>query len=79
VRRARLRWYGHVLRKTENDGTRKVLDVVIPGKVGRGRPKLGWQKEVEKDMVKVGLRIGDAKDRGRWRRGTWVVILSRKR
>jgi hypothetical protein len=67
VRRARLRWYGHVLRKTENDGTRKVLDVVIPGKVGRGRPKLGWQKEVEKDMVKVGLRIGDANER--WRRG----------
>ena len=31
------------------------LDVVVPGKVGRGRPKLGWQKEVEKYMVKVGL------------------------
>ena len=66
MRRSRLRWYGHVLKNKENDGTKKVLDVVVPGKVGRGRLKLKWQKEVEKDMVKVGLRIGDAKDRGRW-------------
>ena len=69
ARRARLRWYGHVLRKTEDEGTRRALALVVPGKVGRGRPKLSWQKEVEKDMVRVGLRRGDAKDRGRWRRG----------
>ena len=30
VRRSRMRWYGHVLRRTEDDGTRKVLQVVIP-------------------------------------------------
>jgi hypothetical protein len=69
ARRSRLRWYGHVLRKTESDGTREVLEVVVPGKVGRGRPKLGWEEEAKKDMIKVGLGIGDAKDRGRWRRG----------
>jgi hypothetical protein len=38
ARRSRLRWYGHVLRKTEHE--RKVLKVGVPGKVGRGRPKL---------------------------------------
>jgi hypothetical protein len=57
VRRSRLRWYG------------KVLEVVVPGKVGRGRPKLGWEVKARKDMVKVGLRSRDAKDRGRWQRG----------
>jgi hypothetical protein len=41
-----------------------VLEVVVPGKVGRERPKLGWQEEVKKNIFKVGLRIGDAKDRG---------------
>mgnify|MGYP003401710716 FL=1 len=73
VRRSRLRWYGHVLRKTENDGIREVLEVVVPGKVGRGRPRLGWQEEVRKDMERVGLRVGDAKDRGRWRGGAFEL------
>ena len=36
-----------MLRRTENDGTRKVFGVVVPGKVGKGRPKLSWQVEVE--------------------------------
>jgi hypothetical protein len=69
-----------VLRKTENDETREVLEVVVPGKVGRGRPKLGWQEEVKKDMDRVGLRKVDAKDRGRWQRGVHELSsLSRKR
>jgi hypothetical protein len=46
-----------------------LLEVVVRGKVGRGRPKLEWEEKARKDIVKVGLRIGDAKDRGQWRRG----------
>ena len=73
ARKSRLRWYGHVLRKTEDDGTRRALELVVAGKVGKGRPKMSWQKEVEKDMVRAGLRRGDARDRGRWRRGlSWL-------
>ena len=68
ARKSRLRWYGHLLRKTEEDGIRRALEVVVPGVVGKGRPKMSWQKEVEKDMVRAGLRKGDARDRGRWRR-----------
>ena len=68
ARKSRLRWYGHVLRKTEEDGMKRALEVVVPGVVGKGRPKMSWQVEVEKDMVRAGLRKGDARDRGRWRR-----------
>ena len=68
ARKSRLRWYGHVLRKTEEDGIRRALEVVVPGEVGKGRPKMSWQKEVEKDMFRAGLRKGDARDRGRWHR-----------
>jgi hypothetical protein len=41
VRRSRLRWYGHVLRKTESDGTRRVLEVVLrrEGQCWDGRRK----------------------------------------
>ena len=63
VRKSRLRWYGHVLRRSEYDGTRKVLGVVVPGKVGKGRPKLSWQGEVERDMVKAEMCREDARDR----------------
>ena len=69
VKQSRLRWYGHVLRKTKDDGTRRVLAVMVPGEVGKGRPKMSWQEEEEKDMVRAGLRKGDARDRGQWRRG----------
>jgi hypothetical protein len=32
----------------------------VPGVVGRGRPRLGWKEQVEKDMLKVGLRSDEA-------------------
>ena len=70
ARAARLRWYGHVLRrKDEACGIYKVLEVEVVGVVGRGRPRLGWKDQVEKDMETVGLQLGDAKDRCKWSRG----------
>jgi hypothetical protein len=32
------------------------LESVKSGGVGKVRPKLGWQEEAKKDMIKVGLR-----------------------
>ena len=69
VKKSRLRWYGHVLRRSEEDGTKKALELIVPGAVGKGRPRLSWQVEAEKDMVRAGLRRGDARDRGGWRQG----------
>jgi hypothetical protein len=60
VKRSRLTWYGCVLRKSESDGTREMLEVVVPDKVGSGRPKLGWEEEAKKDMLMVGLPLWDA-------------------
>ena len=33
-------WTCWLLRKTEDDGTRKVMEVMVLGKVGEGQPKL---------------------------------------
>ena len=55
-----------------------MLEVVVPGKVGEGHPKLRRQEEVERDTVRAGLWEGDAKGRGGGNGGEWVVILSRK-
>jgi len=69
VGKSRLRWYGHVMRREEEVGIRKVLEVEVPGVVGRGRPKMGWREQVEKDMLRTGLQSVDVCDRTRWRRG----------
>jgi len=35
----RLRWYGHVLRKEDNDWVKKCMDYEVEGARPRGRPK----------------------------------------
>jgi hypothetical protein len=69
VRKSRLRWYGHVMRRDEGVGIRRVLEFEVAGEIGRGRPRMGWKEQVEKDMVKAGLRCDDAQDRDAWRSG----------
>ena len=56
VGKSRLRWYGHVMRREEEVGIRKVLEVEVPGVVGRGRPKMGWREQAEKDMLRIGVQ-----------------------
>ena len=38
VQETRLRWYGHVLRKDEEDVERRMMDMEVQGRMGRGRP-----------------------------------------
>ena len=71
VKRGRLRWMGHVLRKDENDWMRKVMEINVEGSRGRGRPRRTWLSVVEEDMHTRGLTREDAMDRERWRRLLW--------
>jgi len=71
VKRNRLRWLGHVLRKDESDWVRGVLEMSVVGSRGRGRPRKTWLKVVEEEMWARGLRRGDAENREKWRRLSW--------
>ncbi len=71
VKRSRLRWYGHVLRRNDGIGIRRALEFEVEGVTGRGRPRMGWREQVEKDRVKAGLRDVEASDRCRWRHGMY--------
>ena len=62
MRRSRLRWMGHVLRKERNDWVKKSMDMTVEGRGGRGRPKMTWER---------GLVINDAKDGVKWRALSW--------
>ena len=71
VRRSRLRWLGHVLRKDEYDWVRRSMSLEVNGNRGRGRPKLTWQNVVTRDMKACGLRQEDVQNRQKWRRLSW--------
>ena len=64
LQQGRLRWYGHVLRKGDNDW---VMEYEVEGARPRGRPKKTWREIVEKDCKVCGLNREDAMDRSRWR------------
>jgi hypothetical protein len=63
VRKSRLRWYRHLMRRDEGAGIRRVLEFEV---AGRGRPRVRWIEQVEKDMVKAGLRRDNLQERRAW-------------
>ena len=44
----RSQWYGHVLRKEDNDWVKKCMEYEVDGARPRGRPKKTWTEFVEK-------------------------------
>ena len=59
-------WYGHVLRREDGHVLRRALDYEVDGQRKKGRPKRTWKKQVEEEIVKVGLRMEDALCRSKW-------------
>ena len=62
-----MRWYGHVLRKEDENVIVKALKFEVSGSRGRRRPKQTWKKQVENEMKKNGLVKEDACNRTKWR------------
>ncbi|KAK3572941.1 hypothetical protein QTP86_010545 [Hemibagrus guttatus] len=67
VREARLRWFGHVQRRESEYIGRRMLDMELPGRRQRGRPKRRYMDVINEDMKLVGASVEDAEDRDRWR------------
>ncbi|KAK3554170.1 hypothetical protein QTP70_019102 [Hemibagrus guttatus] len=67
VREARLRWFGHVQRRDSEYIGRRMLDMELPGRRQRGRPKRRYMDGINEDMKLVGASVEDAEDRDRWR------------
>ena len=63
----RLRWFGHVRRRDEAYAGRRMLEIDLPGRRKRGRPKRIFMDAVKEDMIEMGVTEEDAKDRVRWR------------
>ena len=50
---------------------KKSMDMTVEGSRGRGRPKMTWEKVVERDIKVRGLVRNDAKDGVKWRALSW--------
>ena len=50
MREGRLRWYGHVMRKDQEYVGRKMIEMELPGKRKKERPKRRFLNLVKEDM-----------------------------
>ena len=64
----RLRWYGHVLRKDDDDWVKKCIEYEVEGPRPRGRPKRTWREVIRGDCQARKLNKEDAVDRCKCRK-----------
>ena len=67
----RLRWYGHVMRKGDDDWVKKCMEYRVEGRRPVGRSRKTWLVSVEAEIDKE-----DVHDRSKWRRN--VNVMKRK-
>ena len=51
IRSGRLRWYGHVMKKSDEDWVKKCMEYKVEGRRPVGRPRRTWLDSVEADMA----------------------------
>ena len=68
IKKSRLRWFGHVERKDDNDWVKRCTMWEVEGIRQKGRPKKTWRDCVKNDMESLGLSQKDEQSRNKWRR-----------
>ena len=70
AREARLRYFGHVIRREDDEPVKRAMMMPVRGRRSVGRQRIRWGDVVKRDMNKVGVQDNDAMDRERWKRMT---------
>ena len=68
-----VRWYGHVIRREDDNILKKAMMMEVNGQRKRGWPKMTRKRQMEESVTKVGLKIEEAADRTRWREGVRAI------
>ena len=63
MREGRLRCYRHVMRRDQEYIGRKMMEMELPGKRKRGRPKRRFLDVIKEDMWEVGAKETDVENR----------------
>jgi hypothetical protein len=72
IKKARLRWLGHVERMSEDRVIKKLYMSKPEGRRSVGRPEMRWLDDVEEDLRK--MRIGGWRGKTQ-RRDEWRLVL----
>ena len=75
IRSGRLRWYGHVMRKGDDDWVKKCMEYIVEGRRPVGRPRKTWLESVEGDMAELQIDKEDVHDISKWRRNVSENVL----
>jgi len=68
MRETRLRWLGHVKRRSADAPVRKCETIDLTHcKRGRGRPKMRWNEVIKSDLDFIGLTEDMTQDKSLWR------------
>ena len=67
IRSDRLRWYGHVMRKSDEDWVKKFMEFRVEGRRLVGRLRMTWVESVEANMTELEIDKEDVHDRKKWR------------
>jgi hypothetical protein len=70
MRQARLRWFGHIRRRSPDYVANVVDRLEVSGRRPRGRPRMSWRQVLDKDMEAVGVTAEQTADRSFWRSKT---------
>ncbi|VDO66057.1 unnamed protein product [Heligmosomoides polygyrus] len=73
LREARLRWYGHVLRASIDTVRKSGLNIDVPGKRPKGRPKQRWLDTLHVDLKVAGIHPYQAFDGVKCRHHTRIA------
>ena len=73
MRENRLRWFGHVQRKTFVAPVGKVESIIVEGKRGLGRPRRTWDEQIRVGLHELNLSEGLTRDTGSLRRHIHVL------
>ena len=76
VRRGRLRWFGHLERKSVDDWVSSCRRLVVEGARGQGGSRKTWEQCVKDDMKLLGLHSEWAVFRDVWRDLIWGKRLT---
>ncbi|XP_070005821.1 uncharacterized protein [Nicotiana sylvestris] len=74
MQEARLRWFGHVQRRSPDAPVRRCEQLVVEGTIiGRGRLKKYWGELIRQDMARLQISENMTLDRKLWRSSITVV------
>ena len=68
MRKNKLRWFGHMQRKTLDSLVRRIESIIVVGKRSRGRSKKMWVEQIKNDLSEKRLSADLTRDRNSWRR-----------